>query len=139
MLKLFIDSDVIIDLFMDRKPFVHSARHVMGMLEAGKAEGCTSSLVIANVYYLLSKYLNKNKSLEVIRKLTSILYVIPIENNHIQNAINNPGKDFEDKMQHLAAVSAACNYLVTRNISDYSNDSSCIPILPEYALNILSQ
>jgi len=124
---------------MNRKDFVHSARHVIGMLEAKKAEGVTSSLVIANVYYLLSKHLNKKVALEVIKKLTSIFYIIPIENSNVLEAVNNPGKDFEDTLQYLAAISAGCDYLVTRNIKDYKENDACMPILPEYALSLLSQ
>jgi predicted nucleic acid-binding protein len=53
--KVFIDTDIILDVAMAQKPFFSTSRTILAMAETGRIIGVTSSNCIANLYYILRK------------------------------------------------------------------------------------
>ena len=69
MNNLFIDTDVIIDFLIDRKPFSREAAIIFTLIDQKKLKGYASSLTFSNLYYVLRKFESHNK---VISKLDSL-------------------------------------------------------------------
>jgi predicted nucleic acid-binding protein len=66
---IFIDSDVLIDVFAKRQPFyIHSAK-CLELAEAGKYHAYTSPLIIANVFYVIHKFSDKITARDCIKKI----------------------------------------------------------------------
>ncbi len=63
MYKVFVDTDVILDLLMEREPFQKAAVELFRQIELKNIKGYTSPLIIANLHYLLSKIYNKSASI----------------------------------------------------------------------------
>jgi predicted nucleic acid-binding protein len=59
--------------------------------------------------------------------LLTFLSVVAVEHDVIEQALNLPYPDFEDAVQMMAAVGSGAQYLVTRNIQDYSRGP--LPVL----------
>ena len=96
MHTLFVDSDVIIDFFTDRKPHVNPASELFDLNEKSTVKLYASAVSISNIYYIIRRYLGHKKSLEVIEELTNILEIIGTSKLEIVQALKNDFKDFED-------------------------------------------
>lgn len=87
MHKIFIDSDVILDAFIERVPFKENALKLITLIERNKVKGFTSPLVFANIYYILAKIRNKNYALDKIKFLKNIIKILPIDEEIVGKAI----------------------------------------------------
>ena len=86
-----------------------------------KLELVTTSLVFANVYYLLRKHLGGEKAKEALRKLRIIVDVVSVNAKQVDLALNSEITDFEDALQYFTALDNQINFIITRNIRDYKN------------------
>ncbi len=126
MHKVFIDSDVIIDVFARRKPhFLHSAR-LLSAVENHIVKAFSSPLVFANIYYILRRFETKEFAMKSLRKLRLLVKVLKIDSKTIDQALNSTFTDFEDAIQYYSAKTNKMNFIITRNIIDFKK--STIPV-----------
>lgn len=138
MHKVFVDTDVILDLLMKREPFQETAVELFKQIELKSVKGYTSPLVIANLHYLLSKIYNKNKSIELITELLKILVITKIDGETIKLIFEKKKiKDLEDLMQYYSAIERDIDFIVTRNIKDFPKTDEIIIIKPDELLKII--
>ncbi|AWW31211.1 PIN domain-containing protein [Echinicola strongylocentroti] len=136
--KLFLDTDVIIDFLIDRRPHSIYSANIFDLAEEGKLILYISSLSISNIHYIIRKVLGQQKSREVIHEIMSMVEVLEVSKYHIQKALKSSIKDFEDAIQHeVAYEESAIKAILTRNIRDYKNASLSI-FSPEMWCNDLS-
>ena len=119
--KIFIDTDVILDIVFERKPFFYDSQKILSLVEKNYFIGFTSSLILANCYYIISSNKSKNIAQKTISKLRSILTVLPFTDKEIGESLNSNMKDFEDGIQYFIAVNNGLDTIITRNIQDYKN------------------
>jgi predicted nucleic acid-binding protein len=117
--KIFIDTDIFLDTILKRKPHFEFSNKLIGLCEQGEVDGFTSSLVIANIYYIVNRLTNHEKALRSISKIRSIIRVLPFTDKEIGESINGGFKDFEDSVQYFISVNNQIPRLVTRNIKDF--------------------
>ncbi len=135
MHRVFIDTDIILDLLTERTPhYIHAAK-LFTLMDKGKVEGFTSPIVFANIHYILTKLTSKDFALHSLRKLKSIINILPIDEKIIELAINSSFTDFEDAIQYNTAKTGGINFLITRNKKDYKKSKISIYTAEEY-LNI---
>jgi predicted nucleic acid-binding protein len=124
MTKVLIDSDVILDFFLDRNPFSDDAAGVFLLSETKKVECYTTPLIISNVYYILNKLVKHNKAIELIKSLLQIVDILQMDKKVVLSALNSSFKDFEDALQNYTAESnGEISIIITRNTKDYKNSS----------------
>ena len=87
--KLFIDSDVLIDILGNRQPFYPDSAAVLSLAEQELVQAYSTPLVISNIYYILRKLTTKENAVKGIRKLRTFLNIIP-EPNVANIATNDP-------------------------------------------------
>lgn len=120
-MRIFIDCDVLLDVGLDRQPFVEASSILMDYLEANPQKGCIAWHSLSNIYYIASKSNSQDQTREFIADLCSFLYVVPTGNHAVLKALEQPMSDFEDALQVSAALACNAQYIVTRNIDDYAN------------------
>ncbi len=125
-MKVFFDTDIILDIATARIPFCESAAQVMSIVENGKIEGYTSATIFINVFYMLRKLIGKEKALGFLKDLECILTVLPTDSTMVHNALYSAFSDFEDATQHFTALQLPADVILTRNLSDYKE--SKIPV-----------
>ena len=136
MKKIFIDTDIILDLLANRKSFYLPAAQVFSLADNGKLHIHVSSLTLATLYYLLSKDSGQEKAEKILFKFKSIVTVLPVDNKTIELALSSDFKGFEDGVQYFCAIESKCSAILTRNIIGYKH--SQIPVMTaESFLNIL--
>ena len=133
--RLFIDTDIILDIVFKREPFFSDSQKVLSLIERNYFSGFTSSLIIANCYYIINSNRDKKIALKTISKLRSILNVLPFTDKEIGESLNSNIIDFEDGIQYFIALNNNINNFITRNISDYK-DLDINVLTPKDFLNL---
>ena len=105
MKKLFIDTNIVIDLLSHREPFYDESAYLFSLADQKIIELSVSSLTIANTSYTLLRQLNSKKTKEVLRKLRLIVNVLPLDDKIIGLALNDDSfSDFDDALQYFTAI-----------------------------------
>ena len=125
--RLFLDTNIVIDLLGERAPFYESAAKIATLADKGKVQIIVSALTYSTVYYLLSRYENNELVKEKIRKLKVIAETSDLMDKIIDQGLSSKFADFEDALQYYSAVKTECNLLITRNGKDFK--VSEIPVL----------
>jgi predicted nucleic acid-binding protein len=117
--KIFIDSDVLLDVIFKREPFFIHSHKILSLIEQNIFQGYTSSLIIANCYYIISSNSNAKIAHKSVNKLRALLTVLPLTDKEIHESLNSNFKDFEDGVEYFIAINNGIRTIITRNISDY--------------------
>jgi predicted nucleic acid-binding protein len=136
--KVFIDSDILIDTATARKPFFENSRMIISMAENNKILGVISSNCVTNIYYILRKISTGEKAKEFIRIITRFITVIPVSHENILHAVDSGFSDFEDAVQYFSALNYNCDYIVTRNITDYKNSTISV-VTPKELISLFRE
>jgi predicted nucleic acid-binding protein len=135
MIKVFVDTNILVDLLSDRKPFSKFAIELFQRAENKEIELFTSSHSVATTHYLLKKYLEEKLLREILLSLTDYVGIISIDSEMIKRGLKSKHKDFEDSLQMLAANSIGkLDYLVIRNLKDFK-DSEVKALSPDELLS----
>jgi len=137
MKKVFVDTNILVDLIADRRPFSKFAIQIFSKAEDRKIKLYTSSHSIATTHYLLKKYVDEKELREVLHNILDYLSVVAIDQDVIKKGLKSKHKDFEDALQIISAYTIEkLEFIVTRNIKDFRNAE--IPVLsPDELIKLL--
>ncbi|HMA99870.1 MAG TPA: PIN domain-containing protein [Spirochaetota bacterium] len=130
--KIFIDSDVILDVILERQPHFENSQRILAYIENNIFNGYTSSLILSNCFYIINNKKNKDAALKAIRKLRSILTILSFTDKEIGESINSSFTDFEDGIQYFICINNDLPTLITRNIKDFKKSNINIFTPKEY-------
>ena len=129
--NVLIDTDVILDFFFDREPFVEFATEILNQCEDRRINGFTTPVIICNVYYLLRKTANHQLIIEKLKQLLSIIEITEMNKEVVLDTLNSKFKDFEDALQNFSAIqNGKINIILTRNIKDFKKSGLAV-LTPE--------
>jgi predicted nucleic acid-binding protein len=131
MKRVFLDTNIIVDLIADRKPFSKYSIEIFKRAEDKRIKLYTSSHSIATTHYLLKKYLEEKLLREVLQNLLDYISVISVDIDVIKKGLRSKHRDFEDSIQILCAAKIEkIDCIVTRNIKDF-RDSEIFALTPD--------
>ncbi|MDR1445229.1 MAG: type II toxin-antitoxin system VapC family toxin [Treponema sp.] len=117
--KLFVDSDIILDLLAERPLFYSDSAKMFSWAYKKKIELYTTAVVLANVFYILRKVNGNERSKGQIKDLRLLVKILPVNENTVDMALSSKFNDFEDGLQYYAAREQNLFGIITRNINDY--------------------
>ena len=133
-MKLMIDTNILLDVLLDREPFSDASAMIWRLCEAKETEGCISSLSFANIAYVLRKKIDKQSIMSMITDLSLIFRFEDLGQGDLYGAAACQWDDFEDGIQFATAVRIKADCIITRNKKDYVD--SIIPVMtPEEFLS----
>ncbi len=118
-MKVLFDTNIILDVLLDRKSFSEHALFLMSKVEKSEIDGFLCATTVTTIHYLLSKYLDKEKAIESINSIMALFEIASVNRLVIRNALESKFTDFEDAVLHEAARHAGAKYIITRNIKDF--------------------
>jgi predicted nucleic acid-binding protein len=129
--KIFVDTNVIVDLIADRKPFSKFAIQIFSKAEGRKIRLYTSSHSIATTHYLLKKYIDEKTLRDVLFNILDYLTIVAIDQDVLKKGLKSKHKDFEDALQIISAYSIdKLDCIVTRNFKDFKG-SEIVVLSPD--------
>ncbi len=135
MKKIFVDSDVILDLLTKREPFYPYAAELFSLVDKGKIKAHVSAIIITNLHYVLRKMTNKEQAIKSLQKLKLLVKILPVDEKIIDLALASEFTDFEDSIQYYVAKENEIDFLLTRNKKDYKT-ADIIILTPEEYLKL---
>lgn len=136
-MKVFLDTDILLDLLLGRDGYQDSAV-IFQRQDEGRLQICVSILTMINVAYVYRKTVGQPMAVANVKYLSGLVEVLPMDSQQLQQALLLDGKDFEDTLQAVCAATAGCDYLITRNDRDYRIGRGLAARLPHPLPRILS-
>jgi len=137
MRKLFIDTNIVIDLLAEREPFYEDAAKLFSLSDKNKIKLSVSSLTFANTNYLLQKTNSASTAKEILRKFKILTIVLSIDDKIIDLALNDSGfGDFEDAIQYYSAIENSQEIIITRNLKEFRTSKIPVMTASEFIKNI---
>jgi predicted nucleic acid-binding protein len=142
-MKLFFDSDIILDVLLRRSPHSASSSQVLGLASQGHS-GFVAPHSIAIIHYVCHKQFrndgdcsSEQKVRNVISKLLVNLTIATLNEKIVKKGLVSSFKDFEDSLVYYCAESVKSDVLITRNINDYPSDANVSVVLPEALIEMI--
>lgn len=118
-MKVFVDTNVLLDVLARREPFYSDSARVWSLAERGKIEALVSVISFNNVYYIVRKAGTRKTADRALRLLRDVFTPVPLDIQILNQAIDSDFKDFEDAIQFHSAIRSDASCLVTRDISHF--------------------
>jgi predicted nucleic acid-binding protein len=136
MKRLLVDTNVVLDVVLDREPFADTSVAVWVAVEAGVAEGYLSAHSITTLFYLIEKGAGAVKAKQIIRLMLRMFRVATVDGVLLEQALALPLGDFEDAVTAAAAQANGCDFIVTRDPKGFRG-SPVRAMAPEAVLPML--
>lgn len=122
MKKIFVDTNILVDLISDRKPHSKFAIALFAIAETEKVKLYASSHSIATTHYLLKKHIDEKELRQILLGLLDYVSIISVDEHIIKRGLKSKHKDFEDSIQILSALSIdKMDCIVTRDLKDFKD------------------
>ncbi|BAZ82917.1 PIN domain-containing protein [Sphaerospermopsis kisseleviana CS-549] len=127
-MKILIDTNIILDYFLEREPFLQDAEMLFQAIASGQLIGYVTATTLTDIFYIARR---QTQSLQLARQAISnildIMVISPVNRAILEAAFTSGLTDFEDAVQIYCAVDQSLDAIVTRDIKGFSN--SVIPVL----------
>ena len=133
---ILLDTDVLIDVALDRPPHSDPVAELLDRIEHGAEAASIAWHSVSNLYYVVTPALGGVSARDFIVELTRFVAVAATDTEGIRYAAELPMKDFEDAMQVATARACGARHIVTRNVHDYER-SPIRAVAPHEALSEL--
>ena len=136
VMVIFVDTNLMIDFLTAREPYYQASSEIINLCAKKEIIGYMAFHSISNLWYILRK-VPEPKRRQWMRDICKCLQVVGASHDEVVKAIDmEEFKDFEDCLQDRCAEGIGANYIITRNVDDFSN-SKIQAILPEIFLEQL--
>ena len=132
-MKLALDTNIVMDVFLGRKPHHEAGDGLFAAVERGLCQGLICATSVTTIYYLAEKLRSSREAHSQVRRLLSLFQIAPVNAQVLSEAINLDFHDFEDAVVCQAALSSGADAIVTRDPKGFRK--SPLPVYgPENAL-----
>jgi predicted nucleic acid-binding protein len=114
-MNVFVDTNVLMDVMVNREPFFGKSARVWSLAEAGQLNAAISTMTLPNLHYTLRREHGKVFAREAMGILRDLFQLVPFDLKIVNQAVESDIDDFEDAIQFFSAISAGAATLITRN------------------------
>ena len=118
-MKVLFDTNVVLDIALNRSPFVEHAALLWRLAEQKEITACLSNTSITDIFYIVNKHAGREKARGFIADILDTFRLVDIDEEGFRQALAEDMADFEDAVQYVICTRNDCDVLVTRNKADY--------------------
>jgi predicted nucleic acid-binding protein len=115
MKRILFDTNVVLDVLLDRQPYVEASAAAWVSAETGRSEGMLAAHAVTTIHYLVRKEMGNHKARRIVSAILRVFGVAAVDGAVVQEALQLPLSDFEDAVTAAAARLAGCECIVTRD------------------------
>jgi predicted nucleic acid-binding protein len=115
MKRILFDTNVILDVLLDRQPYVEASAAAWAAVETGILEGMLAAHAVTTIHYLVRKEMGNVKARRIVSAILRVFGVATVDSAVVQEALQLPFAGFEDAVTAAAARLAGCECIVTRD------------------------
>lgn len=116
---ILLDTDVLLDVALDRAPHADSSVALLDLLERRPRMAFVAWHTMANFFYLVRPFSGADRARDFLVDLTEFVTVAPTDTEDFRYAAALDLSDLEDAMQVAAARTCGAQYIATRNVKDF--------------------
>lgn len=131
-MRVIFDTNVVLDVLLDREPFSGDAAHLFVITEREELDAFLCATTITTIHYLASKALGSDQARILVKKLLSLFEIAPVNRAVLESAEELGFTDFEDAVLHEAARHVGVRAIVTRDSKGFAQAA-----LPIYTPDLL--
>jgi len=120
-MKVFLDTNIILDFCGHRVPFFDAAIEIFDMAKRGEIDIIVSSLSFVNAAYVLRKTFDKQVLGAKLNEVMNLCKVSKIDGDMVREAIKRQSYDFEDCVQYLSSRSRKADLVITRDEKGFAD------------------
>lgn len=141
MTKIFLDTNVILDLYIPGREGKAAAQSLFNLKESAGDDIrlFISFLSVANIAYVLRKHFGKERLKELIRELFHFCDILSMSDYSIFEALESPCPDFEDALQISCAEMKECDFLLSSNLHHFQGNTWMTVLTPAQFLEKLQE
>jgi predicted nucleic acid-binding protein len=124
--KIYLDVNVILDYFLDRKEKVN-AKFVLDEISKGNYRGYISGSIIHILSYFLERLYGTQKTKEVILSILEDFEIVDMPKEIVIQSLHSKMNDIEDALQYYVALHHNLDYFIS---NDKQLKKEAIPNLP---------
>jgi predicted nucleic acid-binding protein len=135
--QIFLDTNILVDIVANRKPFSKDAISIFDYCQRKKIKMHTTSISIANLHYIAKKIVDEKELRSIIEDLLDTISIIAITETILKKSLKSSHKDFEDAIQITSAQSIHnMDCIVTRDLKDFKNSEILVFTPDEFLTKI---
>jgi predicted nucleic acid-binding protein len=138
MKRILFDTNVVLDVLLDRQPYVEASAATWAAVETGMSEGMLAAHTVTTIHYLVRKEMGASKARRIIAAILRVFGVAAVDGRTVQEALQLPLSDFEDAVTAAAARLAGCECIVTRDPKGFRG-SPVRSLTPEAVMPLLAK
>lgn len=136
-MKLLLDINVVLDVILEREPWVAESALLLDAAEAGRVTVFVAGHTITTAHYIVSRNASARKAATAVTDIMRIAQIVPIGAEDFAQALVLGMPDFEDAVQAAAAAKVGADFIATRNTKDYRH-SPVKPRSPAELITLIS-
>lgn len=133
-MKVLVDTNVLLDVLIERIPFYAAAMDVWSAAEERKITALASAVSFATIFYVARKAHGADAAHAACAKVAELFEVAAVDAEVVTQALASGMRDFEDAMQAFAAVRAGATHVVSRDVAGF-RDGPLPALTPESLVN----
>ena len=114
-----IDTNVVLDVLLARKPFAQPAAGVFALVEQSRIDAFLCATTVTTVDYLLSQSLSNAATRKALHRLLELFEIATVNRSVIEEALQSKMGNFEDAVLAHAGSLVGVDAIVTRNTKDF--------------------
>ena len=122
-MRILVDTNIVLDVLLDRKPFAKDATRIFAFVEESRIEGFLCATTITTVDYLLSQALPRKKAKYALQRLLDLFEIAPVNRPVLEQALRSGISDFEDAVLEQSAQLVSADAITTRNVKDFKKST----------------
>jgi predicted nucleic acid-binding protein len=115
MRRILLDTNVVLDVLLDRQPHAEASAALWARVEMAISEGMVAAHAVTTIHYLVRKEKGNIKARRIVSAILRVFGVAAVDGAVVQEALQLPFSDFEDAVTAAAARVAGCECIVTRD------------------------
>jgi len=129
--KVFVDTNLFIDILLNREPFAENSALIYKLCENNMLEGYVAPITLNNIYYICRKAKHIENIKGYLLDISTVFTVAVLDSESVKKANRYKINDYEDALQYAMASQNTCEYLITRNTKDFKNMDTLKVVTPE--------
>ena len=122
-MRVLLDTNVVLDLLLDREPFSELAQAIFLNEESKQVEGFLSPKTLTPLYYFLGKHLKKKQCNQTMENLLALFETTLLTKPVLVDSVRSVGSDFEDSVIYASAKHTKIDVIVTRDTTGFKNSA----------------
>ena len=114
-MRLLLDTNILLDVFLEREPFVRDAKRLWQAQRDGRISACIVATTVTNLFYIARRAGGTDRARMAVRLSLQTFELISVDRLALEYADSMPGADLEDNLQAACVTLYKLDGIVTRD------------------------